>query len=181
MIPDTSTRTCSEDLLRKASKLIPGGVNSPARAFGAVGGTPPFMERGDGAYLFDVDGNRFIDFIGSWGPHLFGHRHPTILTAIEHALTIGTSFGAPTAAEYELARLVVEMVPSIEMVRTSRRVSESRAPQIGNPESDEEQHAPTPLEPWVASFDEPATTDLWAAPQPSNFRERLPTLRHSLS
>ena len=117
MLPDTSVRSRSEDLFRKASQLIPGGVNSPARAFGAVGGTPPFIERGDGAYLFDVDGNRFIDFIGSWGPHLFGHRHPAILAAIERALTIGTSFGAPTAAEYELAQLVVEMVPSIEMVR----------------------------------------------------------------
>ncbi len=117
MLPDTSTRTRSEELFRKSSQLIPGGVNSPARAFGAVGGTPPFIERGDGAYMFDVDGNRFIDFIGSWGPHLFGHRHPAILAAIANALTIGTSFGAPTAAEYELAQLVVEMVPSMEMIR----------------------------------------------------------------
>lgn len=75
------------------------------------------MKRGDGAYLFDVDGNRFIDYIGSWGPHLFGHRHPAILQAIEKALLIGTSFGAPTEAEAELAQLVVEFVPSIEMVR----------------------------------------------------------------
>ncbi len=117
MLPDTSKRTRSDVLFRHASKLIPGGVNSPARAFGGVGGTPPFMKRGDGAYLFDVDGNRFIDFIGSWGPHLFGHRHPKILKAIEHALTIGTSFGAPTEAEAELAQLVIEMVPSVEMVR----------------------------------------------------------------
>jgi glutamate-1-semialdehyde 2,1-aminomutase len=117
MQPDTSNRTRSEVLFRQASKLIPGGVNSPARAFGGVGGTPPFMKRGDGAYLFDVDGNQFIDYIGSWGPHLFGHRHPRILKAIEHSLTIGTSFGAPTEAEAELARLVIEMVPSIEMVR----------------------------------------------------------------
>ena len=116
-LPDTSRRTRSEAHFRKAAALIPGGVNSPARAFGAVGGTPPFIERGDGAYLFDVDGNRFIDYIGSWGPHLFGHRHPAILSAIEHALTIGTSFGAPTVAEIELAQLIVEMVPSIEMVR----------------------------------------------------------------
>jgi glutamate-1-semialdehyde 2,1-aminomutase len=116
-IPDTSTRTRSERLFRHASKLIPGGVNSPARAFGAVGGTPPFMKRGDGAYLYDVDGNRFIDYIGSWGPHLFGHRHPAILQAIQSALEIGTSFGAPTEAEAELAQCVIEMVPSIEMVR----------------------------------------------------------------
>jgi glutamate-1-semialdehyde 2,1-aminomutase len=117
MLTDTSKRTRSESLFKHAAKLIPGGVNSPARAFGGVGGTPPFMKRGDGAYLYDVDGNRFIDYIGSWGPHLFGHRHPKILQAIEHALTIGTSFGAPTEAEAELAQLVIEMVPSIEMVR----------------------------------------------------------------
>ena len=117
MIPDTSKRTRSEVLFRHASKLIPGGVNSPARAFGGVGGTPPFMKKGEGAYLFDVDGNQYIDYIGSWGPHLFGHRHPKILKAVEHALTIGTSFGAPTEAEAELAQLVIEMVPSIEMVR----------------------------------------------------------------
>ncbi len=117
MLPDTSKRTRSESLFKHASKLIPGGVNSPARAFGAVGGTPPFMKHGEGAYLFDVDGNRFIDYIGSWGPHLFGHRHPAILHAIEKALTIGTSFGAPTEAEAELAQLVIEMVPSVEMVR----------------------------------------------------------------
>ena len=117
MLPDTSKRTRSESLFKHASKLIPGGVNSPARAFGAVGGSPPFMKRGEGAYMFDIDGNRFIDYIGSWGPHLFGHRHPAILKAIEHALTLGTSFGAPTEAEAELAQLVIEMVPSVEMVR----------------------------------------------------------------
>lgn len=117
MLPDTSKRTRSESLFKHAAKIIPGGVNSPARAFGAVGGTPPFMKHGEGAYLFDVDGNRFIDYIGSWGPHLFGHRHPAILQAIEKALTIGTSFGAPTEAEAELAQLVIEMVPSVEMVR----------------------------------------------------------------
>jgi glutamate-1-semialdehyde 2,1-aminomutase len=104
VLPDTSKRTRSESLFKHAAKIIPGGVNSPARAFGAVGGTPPFMKRGEGAYLFDVDGNRFIDYIGSWGPHLFGHRHPAILQAIEKALTIGTSFGAPTEAEAELAQ-----------------------------------------------------------------------------
>jgi len=117
MSVDTSVRAESERLFRRAAELIPGGVNSPARAFGAVGGTPPFMRRGDAAYLTDVDGNRFIDYIGSWGPHLFGHRHPAILQSIEGALEIGTSFGAPTAAEGALAELVVSMVPSIEMVR----------------------------------------------------------------
>lgn len=114
---NTSDRTRSESLFRKASKLIPGGVNSPARAFGAVGGTPPFMKRGDGSRLYDVDGNCFIDYIGSWGPHLFGHRHPAVLDAIRGALDIGTSFGAPTEAEAELAQLIIEMVPSMEMVR----------------------------------------------------------------
>lgn len=117
VIPDTSRRSRSEVQFKHAAKLIPGGVNSPARAFGGVGGTPPFMKRGDGPYLFDVDDNRFIDYIGSWGPHLFGHRHPAILQAIQQALEIGTSFGAPTVAEAELAQLVIEMVPSIEMVR----------------------------------------------------------------
>ncbi len=117
MSMETSVRTESERLFRRAAELIPGGVNSPARAFGAVGGTPPFMRQGDGAYLQDVDGNRFIDYIGSWGPHLFGHRHASILEAIRGALEIGTSFGAPTAAEGALAELVVGMVPSIEMVR----------------------------------------------------------------
>ena len=117
MLPQTSKRTRSESLFKHASKLIPGGVNSPARAFGAVGGTPPFMKRGEGAYLIDVDGNRYIDYIGSWGPHLFGHCHPTILQAIEKALGDGTSFGAPTEAEAEMAQLVIEMVPSVEMVR----------------------------------------------------------------
>ncbi len=117
MLPDTSKRTRSASSFKHACMLIPGGVNSPARAFGAVGGTPPFIKRGDGAYLFDVDGNRFIDYVGSWGPHLFGHRHPAILQAIEKALLSGTSFGAPTEAEAEMAQLVIEMIPSIEMVR----------------------------------------------------------------
>lgn len=114
---NTSVRTESERLFRRAAAVIPGGVNSPARAFGAVGGTPPFMKRGDGAYLFDVDGNCFIDYIGSWGPHLFGHRHPYILQAIQGALEIGTSFGAPTEAEAELAERVSAYVPSMERVR----------------------------------------------------------------
>lgn len=117
MLRDTSCRTESERLFHQASQLIPGGVNSPARAFGAVGGIPPFMQRGQGARLFDVDGNEFIDYIGSWGPHLFGHRHPAVLEAIRQALETGTSFGAPTEAEADLAALVRELVPSVEMVR----------------------------------------------------------------
>ena len=102
---------------RRAERIIPGGVNSPARAFGAVGGEPLVIRRGNGAYLEDIDGNRFIDFVGSWGPHILGHRHPAVMAAIDEALTFGTSFGAPCPYEAELAELVVEAVPSIEMVR----------------------------------------------------------------
>ena len=114
---NTSQRTASDIQFARACKVIPGGVNSPARAFGAVGGVPPFIERGKGPFLFDIDGNRFIDYIGSWGPHLFGHNHPAITEAIERSLRTGTSFGAPTMAESELAELVVELVPSVEKVR----------------------------------------------------------------
>ena len=96
---------------------MPGGVNSPARAFGAVGGEPIVFDRGDGAYLFDVDGNRYIDYVGSWGPMILGHRHPDVVAALEDALARGTSFGAPTEAENELAELVIEAVPSVEKVR----------------------------------------------------------------
>ncbi len=114
---DTANRPKSETEFARACKSIPGGVNSPARAFGAVGGTPPFIQRGDGPYLFDIDGNQYIDFIGSWGPHILGHRHPAVIRAIQLALETGTSFGAPTVAESELAELVVELVPSVEKVR----------------------------------------------------------------
>lgn len=110
-------RPRSEQEFLRAQKVLPGGVNSPARAFGGVGGTPVFMQRGDGAYLYDLDGNRYIDFIGSWGPHILGHRPPEIMAAIHAALDRGTSFGAPTELESELAELVIDAVPSIEMVR----------------------------------------------------------------
>jgi len=96
---------------------MPGGVNSPARAFGAVGGEPIFFERGEGAYLYDVDANRYIDFVGSWGPMILGHAHPKVTQALEAAIRRGTSFGAPTKAENELADLIVEAVPAIEKVR----------------------------------------------------------------
>src|SRR5262245_33945673 len=102
---------------QRALKSIPGGVNSPARAFGAVGGEPLFIQRGDGAYLFDRDGNKLIDFVGSWGPHILGHRHPAVMVAIENVLLRGTSFGAPTELESELAELVIAAVPSMEKVR----------------------------------------------------------------
>ena len=101
----------------RAKQLMPGGVNSPARAFGGVGGEPIFIDRAEGAYLFDIDGNRYIDYIGSWGPMILGHGHPAVVEAVEAALHRGTSFGAPTVAENELAELVIEAVPSIEKVR----------------------------------------------------------------
>lgn len=110
-------RDRSQAHFQRAAKTIPGGVNSPARAFGGVGGEPPIIERGEGAYLFDIDGNRYRDFVGSWGPHILGHRHPEVMSAVANALERGTSFGAPTELETELAELVVELVPSIEKVR----------------------------------------------------------------
>jgi len=101
----------------RAQKVIPGGVNSPARAFGGVGGTPVIMDRAEGAYLFDVDGNRYVDYIGSWGPHILGHKHPVVMDSIRTALEKGTSFGAPCELETELAELVIDAVPSLEQVR----------------------------------------------------------------
>ena len=109
--------TVSEKLFQKAQKLIPGGVNSPVRAFRGVGGSPPFIARGQGSHLFDVDGNEYIDYVGSWGPLLLGHRHPVLLEALREALEAGTSFGAPTDREVEMAEAICEAVPSIEMVR----------------------------------------------------------------
>jgi glutamate-1-semialdehyde 2,1-aminomutase len=111
------SRERSRIQFQRALQSIPGGVNSPARAFGGVGGEPLFIERGDGAYLWDLDGNKLIDFVGSWGPHILGHRHPAVLAAIEDALTRGTSFGAPTESESELAELVIAAVPSMQKVR----------------------------------------------------------------
>jgi len=107
----------SESLFRRALELIPGGVNSPVRAFRSVGGNPLFLARGEGSHVFDVDGNRYIDYVGSWGPLLIGHRHPEILEALQRALAIGTSFGAPTEAEVELAAAICDAAPSVEMVR----------------------------------------------------------------
>ena len=107
----------SEELFRRAQEIIPGGVNSPVRAYRSVGGNPPFIARGEGSRIIDVDGNAYIDYVGSWGPLLLGHRHPAILAALEGALAMGTSFGAPTAQEVELAEAISDAVPSIEMVR----------------------------------------------------------------
>ena len=111
------THSKSEALFRRAVENIPGGVNSPVRAFRSVGGQPVFMARGEGSHLFDVDGNEYIDYVGSWGPLLLGHRRAEILEAIEGALEIGTSFGAPTERELDLADAICDAVPSIEMVR----------------------------------------------------------------
>ncbi|MCS7024075.1 MAG: glutamate-1-semialdehyde 2,1-aminomutase [Bryobacteraceae bacterium] len=107
----------SESLFERARRIIPGGVNSPVRAFRAVGGVPRFIQRGEGAYLVDEDGNRYIDYIGSWGPLLLGHRPGPVVEALREILEIGTSFGAPTEREIELAELIREAVPSMEMVR----------------------------------------------------------------
>jgi len=107
----------SKILYERAKKILPGGVNSPVRAFKSVGGTPIFIERGEGSKIYDVDGNEYIDYIGSWGPHLFGHNPPFIKEAIKNALERGTSFGTPTELEVEIAELVRELVPSIEMIR----------------------------------------------------------------
>lgn len=107
----------NEELFRRARELIPGGVNSPVRAFGAVGGTPPFVRRGEGAYVEDAEGTPYIDYVQSWGALLFGHARPEILAAAEAALRHGTSFGAPTEAEVRLAEALVKSVPSLEMVR----------------------------------------------------------------
>ena len=107
----------SELLFARAKESIPGGVNSPVRAFRGVGGIPLFIEHGDGPYLYDVDGNRYIDYIGSWGPHILGHRPPEVIQALASVLDLGTSFGAPTGREVELAELIIDAVPSVEMVR----------------------------------------------------------------
>jgi glutamate-1-semialdehyde 2,1-aminomutase len=104
-------------LFERARKLIPGGVNSPVRAFKAVGGTPRFVQRAHGAYFWDADGTRYIDYIGSWGPMILGHGHPAVVEAVQKALLDGFSFGAPTEREVELAEEIVRLVPSIEMVR----------------------------------------------------------------
>ena len=110
-------RPKSRAAFERACRVIPGGVNSPARAFGAVGGRPLFIARGEGPFLYDIDGNQYLDYIGSWGPLILGHAHPRVMKAVEEAVRRGASFGAPTEAETALAELIIEAVPSIEMVR----------------------------------------------------------------
>ncbi|MGB9641284.1 MAG: aminotransferase class III-fold pyridoxal phosphate-dependent enzyme, partial [Anaerolineales bacterium] len=107
----------SQDLFQQALSLFPGGVNSPVRAFKAVGGKPLFIQDGEGAYISDVDGNAYIDYVLSWGPLILGHAHPLVVAAIQQAAQAGTSFGAPCPQEIELARLIQQYMPSIAMLR----------------------------------------------------------------
>ena len=109
--------TRSQELFQQAQQLLPGGVNSPVRAFRGVGGTPIFIDAANGPYLYDVDGNRYLDYVQSWGPMILGHTYPSVVEAVARASKVGFSFGAPTQAENELAQLVIDSVPSIEMVR----------------------------------------------------------------
>lgn len=113
----STNMTKSEILFEKSKTCIPGGVNSPVRAFGAVGGTPVFMERGQGAYIYDVDGNAYIDYVCSWGPGILGHAHPEVIRRVKEACDRGLTFGAPTEREYDVASLIGEMMPSMEMSR----------------------------------------------------------------
>ncbi|MDQ6824003.1 MAG: aminotransferase class III-fold pyridoxal phosphate-dependent enzyme, partial [Candidatus Eremiobacteraeota bacterium] len=110
-------RTVSEVLFEKASKIFPGGVNSPVRAFRAVGGSPRFLVRGDGARVYDADGRDYVDYVGSWGPLIAGHAHPEVVAAVERTARRGTSFGASSPLEIELAELVMQAMPAIERLR----------------------------------------------------------------
>ena len=113
----THSTDSNQTLFERAKALIPGGVNSPVRAFRAVGGTPRFIQRAQGAYMWDADGRRYIDYIGSWGPMILGHGHPAVLEAVQKAAVDGCSFGAPTEREVELAEEIIRHVPSMEMIR----------------------------------------------------------------
>ncbi|HMT63551.1 MAG TPA: aminotransferase class III-fold pyridoxal phosphate-dependent enzyme, partial [Ottowia sp.] len=107
----------NDALMARARRVIPGGVNSPVRAFRAVGGTPRFVQRAQGAYFWDANDTRYIDYIGSWGPMILGHGHPAVLEAVQKAATEGFSFGAPTEREIELAEEILSLRPGMEMVR----------------------------------------------------------------
>ncbi|MBA4280115.1 MAG: aspartate aminotransferase family protein, partial [Ralstonia sp.] len=112
-----STPSRSAALFERAQKTIPGGVNSPVRAFRSVGGTPRFIAKAAGPYLWDADGTRYIDYVGSWGPMILGHGHPAVIEAVQKAALEGFSFGAPTEREVELAEEILGLVPSMEMIR----------------------------------------------------------------
>ncbi len=116
-IPMQRSLVKSRQAFERASRRLPGGVNSPARAFGAVGGHPLFISHAKGAKLFDLDGYSYLDYIGSWGPMILGHAHPEVLDAIHQAVDMGTSYGAPTERESQLAEQIIEAVPSVQKVR----------------------------------------------------------------
>src|SRR4030095_5120223 len=107
----------NEQLFERAQRSIPGGVNSPVRAFRSVGGTPRFIDRAEGPYFWDADGRRYIDYIGSWGPMILGHGHPPVVSAVQEAAARGLSFGTPTEAEVEMAEEMLKLVPSMDQVR----------------------------------------------------------------
>ncbi len=107
----------AEALFERAQRVIPGGVNSPVRAFGSVGGTPRFISRASGAYVYDTDDKQYIDYVGSWGPMVLGHAHPDVISEVQNTAARGLSFGAPTEIETEMAERICSMVPSIERVR----------------------------------------------------------------
>jgi len=115
----------NEELFARAQRHIPGGVNSPVRAFRSVGGTPCFFERALGARVWDADGREYIDYVGSWGPMIVGHSHPEVLQAVYERAARGLSFGAPTGLEVEMADLLVELVPSMDMVRLTSSGTEA--------------------------------------------------------
>ncbi|MEY3869205.1 MAG: hypothetical protein RLZZ338_3096 [Cyanobacteriota bacterium] len=117
MVSTTFTTTKSEEIFAAAQKLMPGGVSSPVRAFKSVGGQPIVFDHVKGAYVWDIDGNKYIDYVGTWGPAICGHTHPHVISALHEALEKGTSFGAPCVLENVLAEMVIDAVPSIEMVR----------------------------------------------------------------
>ena len=117
--------TTSEQAFEEAQKYIPGGVNSPVRAFKSVGGTPAFIKRAHGAHIYDIHDKDYIDYVGSWGPMILGHAHPDVIAAVQQAAEHGLSFGAPTEIETEMAKLVCELVESIEMVRMTSSGTEA--------------------------------------------------------
>jgi glutamate-1-semialdehyde 2,1-aminomutase len=118
-------RVRSREAFERACRVLPGGVNSPARAFGAVGGHPLVIARGEGPYLYDVDGNQYLDYIGSWGPLILGHAHPKVVKAVEETVRRGASFGAPCELETQLAELIINALPSVEMVRMTSSGTEA--------------------------------------------------------
>ena len=125
----------SEALFAQAQIMIPGGVNSPVRAFRSVGGTPRFFAKAQGAYGWDADGNRYVDYICSWGPAIVGHAHPEVIAAVQNAAANGLSFGAPTAAEVEIAEWIRSHLPSMEMMRLTSSGRRPPCQQFGSREA----------------------------------------------